>query len=92
MTQPLASFTCPRTADCYLVTSDERGRWTLDGQRVSLRCGNYFPPSPLEKIRNFSYTGRIETRWHVLPVDEGLSWHTKALGAIAWLGLSVASR
>jgi hypothetical protein len=81
MTQPLASFTCPRTADCYLVAADERGRWTYDGQRVSLRCGNYFPD-----------TGRIETRWNVSPVDEGMSWHTKALGAIASLSLTVASR
>ena len=81
MTQPLASFTCPRTADCYLVTADESGRWVYDGQRVSLRVGNYFPS-----------TGAIETRWNVSPVDEGMSWHTKALGAIASINLSVAIR
>ena len=83
MSNPLASFTCPRTADCYLVTADESGRWMYEGQRVSLRVGNCFE-SPAG--------WRTETRWHVCPADEGMSWHTKALGAIASLNLSVASR
>ena len=79
---PLASFTCPRTADCYVVVGDDAGRWTYKGQRVSLRVANYFE-SPAG--------WRTETRWHVCPADEGMSWHTKALEAIACLNLSVAS-
>ncbi len=79
----LASFTCPHTADLYLVTADESGCWMYEGQRASLRA---------EDCRVSPAGWRTETRWHVCPADEGMSWHTKALEAIASLNLSIASR
>lgn len=78
---PLAHYVCPRTADCYVVMDDDDGRWTYKGQRVSLLSANYHPPS-----------GLLEFRWDVSPLNVGFDSYEKARGAIATLGLAVASR
>ena len=78
---PLSYYVCPRTADCYVVMNDERGRWTYKGQPVSLSSANYHPPS-----------GLLEFRWDVSPLNVGFDSYEKARGAIATLGLTVANR
>jgi hypothetical protein len=79
MKKPLDYFVCSRTADCYVLISDDNGRWTYGDRRVALWSANYQPSN-----------GRLEFRWDVSPLNEGFDSYEKARGAISHFSLARA--